>query len=155
MLKFFIFFTDVAVGSYASGHVVLLRSSPVANVSASLNVVPSRLSIDDRSLHVKACLQYGGNYVPERVGEDESLLCPCIFSFLAVNQGCLEHFAEIHVRLQFDSQYIPHRGYWETKHGNTAIHSFSEELHKGGRNCFNFTALIHVSCLSEDVLMSL
>ncbi|CAG0887654.1 unnamed protein product [Darwinula stevensoni] len=110
-------YPDIAVGSYASGHVVLLRSSPVANVSASLKVIPSHLSIDDRSLHVEACLQYSGNYVPEHV--------------------------EIQVRLQFDSQYIPHRGFWETKHGNTAIHSYSQQLYKGGYNCLNFTARIH------------
>ncbi|XP_037076274.1 integrin alpha-V-like [Pollicipes pollicipes] len=54
---------DLAVGAYGSGHVVLLRASPVIEFVSSLTSSPERLDMTRDRFQVRACLAFGGEAV--------------------------------------------------------------------------------------------
>ncbi|XP_076048766.1 integrin alpha-PS5-like [Oratosquilla oratoria] len=60
-------YIDIAVGSYESGHVVLLRSRSVARLEGQLSTSPSRLRLEERDFVVTSCISYSGFRVPETV----------------------------------------------------------------------------------------
>ena len=65
MLKFNLFLTDVAVGSYSSGHVMVIRSRPVAILEGSTSTIPTKLAYSAKNFEIKACVKYSGRGVPE------------------------------------------------------------------------------------------
>jgi len=73
LLNIFLSFADVAVGSFKSGHAVVLRSHPVITFKPALNT--STRSVHHRMFNFfcTACLTYTGLHVPDTVGK--SLFC--------------------------------------------------------------------------------
>ncbi|GAB6026861.1 hypothetical protein CHUAL_013467 [Chamberlinius hualienensis] len=68
-------YTDVIVGAYSSDRVIFLRSRPIVSVSASVNITPEKINLDDKKcqlldgslvacMSVLTCLQYVGDAVP-------------------------------------------------------------------------------------------
>ena len=62
-----IYFPDIAVGSYASGHALLLRTRPVAQLSGHASA-PHSLSLRDEAFTTTACVTYAGLGVPRIAG---------------------------------------------------------------------------------------
>ena len=62
---------DLAVGSYSSGHVVVLHSSPVAEIEATLGTNITGISNDEvtTEFSVVPCFHYKGKSVPKTIGK--------------------------------------------------------------------------------------
>ncbi|XP_070157103.1 integrin alpha-PS4 isoform X2 [Polyergus mexicanus] len=58
-------YSDIAIGAYLSGEVVLLRSAPVVTVNVTLTYPPIRLLRNATSFVVDIRISYEGAYVPE------------------------------------------------------------------------------------------
>lgn len=54
-------FNDIAVGSYASGHVVIIRSHPIIEFHATIDSSMDQLSINTQKFNISACLRYTTN----------------------------------------------------------------------------------------------
>ena len=62
-------FTDIAVGGFLSGHVVLLRTRPVVIITGSIISTPSRIDFEAKSSTIEICLSYNGYKVPNKLGK--------------------------------------------------------------------------------------
>ncbi|KAL6254197.1 hypothetical protein P5V15_014819 [Pogonomyrmex californicus] len=51
-------YTDIAVGAYKSGHVIVLRSKPVVRTNLTLHTIPSILQRNVSNFLIKACVEY-------------------------------------------------------------------------------------------------
>ncbi|GLV40343.1 Integrin alphaPS5 subunit [Carabus blaptoides fortunei] len=61
------YYNDLAVGAYLSGHVVLLKSLPIAIINISLKLHPNHkvITVDSREIKIKCCLRYNVTKKPE------------------------------------------------------------------------------------------
>ncbi|XP_020292418.1 integrin alpha-PS3-like isoform X2 [Pseudomyrmex gracilis] len=53
-------YADIAVGAYKSGHVIILRSKPVAQTNLTIITTPSILKRNDSNFLITACVKYHG-----------------------------------------------------------------------------------------------
>lgn len=60
-------YPDLAIGSFVSGHAVVLRSRPVAYITGSLTSEPPNIGLNDTLFQLSACLGYRGYKVPRYV----------------------------------------------------------------------------------------
>ncbi|XP_045625247.2 integrin alpha-PS3 isoform X1 [Procambarus clarkii] len=60
-------YPDLAIGSFISGHVVVLKARPVAALIGSMKATPSTITLQETSLQLLACLNYYGHKVPRHV----------------------------------------------------------------------------------------
>ncbi|CAG0882748.1 unnamed protein product [Cyprideis torosa] len=61
-------YPDLGIGSYISGHVVLLRTSPVIIVDAYIEPLVSSIATNDSAVYqFNACIQYAGMYAPKDI----------------------------------------------------------------------------------------
>lgn len=61
--------TDLAIGSFLSGHAIVIQSRPVATLVGSITASPSSITLQEKAFEMNACIQYGGHRVPEQIGE--------------------------------------------------------------------------------------
>lgn len=66
-------YSDLLVGSYASGDAVLLRTKPVIEFVSSLTAKPDKLEKDTKEFEVEMCLGYRGNFVPSQADTNVTL----------------------------------------------------------------------------------
>lgn len=64
--------TDLAIGSFLSGHAVVIKSRPVATLVGSITASPSSITLQEKAFAMNACILYGGHRVPGQIGE-----CTC------------------------------------------------------------------------------
>ncbi|KAK7074650.1 hypothetical protein SK128_017829 [Halocaridina rubra] len=60
-------YPDLAIGSFMSGHAMVLRSRTVASVKGELTSDPSTLLLDNTYLQLVRCITYKGHKVPQQV----------------------------------------------------------------------------------------
>ncbi|KAK4318879.1 hypothetical protein Pmani_010143 [Petrolisthes manimaculis] len=60
-------YPDLAIGSFLSGHAIVVRSRPVATLVGSVIATPSSITLQEKSFTVTACIQYGGHRVPRQL----------------------------------------------------------------------------------------
>ncbi|XP_076048735.1 integrin alpha-PS3-like [Oratosquilla oratoria] len=58
-------YNDVAIGSYDSGHAVILRTRSVAKLEGHVSTSPTRLRLEDTEFVISACVSYSGFQVPD------------------------------------------------------------------------------------------
>lgn len=56
--------TDVAVGSFRSGHVLILRTQPVIRVVNTVTIRPRNIDYRIDEVTVESCIFYSGQGVP-------------------------------------------------------------------------------------------
>ena len=62
-------FPDVAIGSFSSGHAVVVPARPVAVLTGELLSDPPNVGLNDTGLLLKACIKYRGFRVPRHISE--------------------------------------------------------------------------------------
>nr|CAD7197136.1 unnamed protein product [Timema douglasi] len=68
-------YNDVAVGSFLSGHAVVLRSRPVISLGMSLTSTTTKLQREDQSFNVTVCMWYKGvNILVDKVDVTRTLI---------------------------------------------------------------------------------
>ncbi|KAK3883405.1 hypothetical protein Pcinc_012280 [Petrolisthes cinctipes] len=60
-------YPDLAIGSFLSGHAVVIRSRPVAKLESSITTTPPSITVEDKHFTMAACIQYGGHKVPTQL----------------------------------------------------------------------------------------
>ncbi|KAK7080194.1 hypothetical protein SK128_005032 [Halocaridina rubra] len=60
-------YKDLAIGSFMSGHALVLRSRAVASLQGELSSNPPALLLEDTRLTLKACIAYTGDRVPGEI----------------------------------------------------------------------------------------
>ncbi|CAL4059694.1 unnamed protein product, partial [Meganyctiphanes norvegica] len=73
-------YPDLGVGSFVSGHAVLLRSRPIARIIATLKATPDRITINATSLNLKACISSKAKYSTKNVNVNITLHLDHTFS---------------------------------------------------------------------------
>ncbi|XP_063226281.1 integrin alpha-PS5-like [Bacillus rossius redtenbacheri] len=73
-------YNDLAVGAYASGLAAVLRTRPVAALSAELTADVNRISINATSFQVASCLGYTGRFVPFAVEVNCTMMVDSLLS---------------------------------------------------------------------------
>lgn len=66
-------YPDLAIGSFMSGHAMVLRSRTVASLKGHMTSSPSTLSLEGNFLTLEACVRYEGYRVPRQVGVHGSI----------------------------------------------------------------------------------
>ncbi|CAG0915435.1 unnamed protein product, partial [Notodromas monacha] len=93
-------YPDIAIGSFASGHAVVLRSSPVARITGTITATPEKLPISSTEFAIKVCLLYTGNDGPKRQEIDVTLTAdmerqsPRVFFATNTTNGSRQNRAE-------------------------------------------------------------
>lgn len=73
-------YSDLLVGAYLSDRAVYLRSRPVVNVNATLEISPSKISLEQQNCNLQdgtkvscvsaeLCLSFDGINIPERMSK--------------------------------------------------------------------------------------
>ncbi|XP_069937429.1 integrin alpha-9-like [Cherax quadricarinatus] len=57
-------YPDLAIGSFISGHVVVIKTRPVATLTGYLTASPPTISLKDKAFQLSACIEYKGYKVP-------------------------------------------------------------------------------------------
>lgn len=60
-------YPDVAIGSFMSGHAMVLRSRTVASLKGEMTSSPPTLLLEDTFLAIEGCITYNGHRVPQQV----------------------------------------------------------------------------------------
>lgn len=68
-LRYYINCADLAIGSFLSGHTLLVRSRPVVTLKSSLTTNPKDIKVHHQAFSMTICFQYDGHRVPEQIGE--------------------------------------------------------------------------------------
>ncbi|XP_064088810.1 integrin alpha-PS3-like [Macrobrachium nipponense] len=61
-------YPDLAIGSFLSGHSLVLKSRTVASVRGNVIASPQTLLLEDTYLTLETCVSYDGHRVPEKIG---------------------------------------------------------------------------------------
>ncbi|XP_068247321.1 integrin alpha-PS3-like [Palaemon carinicauda] len=61
-------YPDLAIGSFLSGHSVVLKSRTVASLRGHVTANPQTLLLEDTYLNLETCISYDGHRVPGQIG---------------------------------------------------------------------------------------
>lgn len=82
-LRYCINRADLAIGSFQSGHALLVRSRPVAILDSSITTDPHSITLNVKNFTMTTCFQYDGHSVPKQLGK------------VALSTGTLTHTLKI------------------------------------------------------------
>lgn len=81
----------MAVGAYLSGHAVILKSRPIANIIAKLESTSRQISIDTKFIEITACVTYTGKNVPNNLNIRLRITADILYKrvFFNINRGII------------------------------------------------------------------